>query len=113
MRALRRRREPDARHECWLIYYGDVHVGTVALRNGDPNSTDLWAWRCGFYPGSKPGEGTTGTAPSFDQAHAAFEAAWRVCKSKRTETDFQVWRDQRDWTERKYAAWTASQRAFA
>src|SRR5712664_1752147 len=30
-----------------------------------------------------------------------------------TETDFQVWREQRDWTERKYAAWTASQRALA
>jgi hypothetical protein len=29
MPALTRRRDPDAR-ECWLIYYGDVHVGTIA-----------------------------------------------------------------------------------
>jgi len=29
VQSLTRRRDPDAR-ECWLIYYGDVHVGTIA-----------------------------------------------------------------------------------
>ena len=29
--------------------------------------------------------------------------------SKRTEPDFQAWRDQRDWTEHKYALWDAGQ----
>jgi len=31
-----------------------------------------------------------------------FEAAWGVFLSKRTDADFQEWRDQRDWTAEKY-----------
>jgi hypothetical protein len=49
------------------------------------------------------GHCTCGTAATFDEARADFEAAWRVFLSKRTEVDFQEWRDQRDWTARKYA----------
>ena len=30
--------------------------------------------------------------------------------SKRTEADFQAWRDARDWTARKYALWDAGKR---
>jgi hypothetical protein len=30
--------------------------------------------------------------------------------SNRTEADFQGWREQRDWTERKYALWDAGKR---
>jgi len=40
----------------------------------------------------------------------AFEADWRVFSAKRTEADFQEWRDARDWTERKYAMWEAGER---
>jgi hypothetical protein len=29
MPALTRRRDPDAQQETWLIYYGDVQVGTM------------------------------------------------------------------------------------
>jgi hypothetical protein len=64
-----------------------------------------WEWRCGFYPGCEPGEHTGGTAATFDQARADFEAAWKVFLAKRSEADFQEWRDQRDWTARKYAMW--------
>jgi hypothetical protein len=67
-------------------------------------------WRCGFYPGSHPGECSSGTSASFEQARADFEAAWLVFLSKRTEADFQAWRDQRDRTERKYALWDAGKR---
>ena len=66
--------------------------------------------RCGFYPGSRPGECTIGTAATFDQARADFERAWKIFLSKRTEADFQAWRDQRDWTERKYALWDAGKK---
>jgi hypothetical protein len=79
-----------------------VRVGTIAIRSGNPADIDPWAWSCGFYPGSHPREYTSGTAAAFDQARAAFEAAWRVFLSKRTEPDFQEWREQRDWTARKY-----------
>jgi hypothetical protein len=74
-------------------------------------SCTRWQWRCGFYPGSKPGECTCGTATDFDEARAEFETAWRVFLAKRTEADFKAWRDQR--TERKYAARAAGQRVFA
>jgi hypothetical protein len=85
MPTLTRRRSND-HHDCWHVYFGDVRVGT-----------------CGFYPGSHPGECTQGTAATLDQARAGFEAAWRVFLAKRTEADFQAWRDQQAWTQRKYA----------
>jgi hypothetical protein len=56
-------------------------------------------------PGSGPGEITNGTSAIFDGAREQFERAWRVFLAKRTEADFEEWRDQRDWTARKYAIW--------
>jgi len=110
MPALTRRRSPDAPQETWLVYHGDVRVGSIAIRSGNPADTDPWGWSCGFYPGSHPREHQSGTAATFDQARAGFEAAWRVFLSNRTEADFQEWRDQRDRTARKYAMWEAGER---
>jgi hypothetical protein len=59
------RRRSEHHRQCWHIYYGDVHVGTIAERVGNPHDT---------------------------------------------EADFQAWRDERDWTERKYALWDAGRR---
>ena len=100
---LTRRRYPE-RPDCWHVYYGDVHVGTISKCVGNPGAAEAWQWRCGFYPGSHPGEQRGGTAGTFDQARAAFEAAWQVFAANRTESDYQAWRDQRDWTVRKYVA---------
>ena len=66
---LTRRRDPH-RSDCWLIYLGDVHVGTIARAVGTPNAETQWNWSCGFYRGSKPGEQSGGTAPTFDEARA-------------------------------------------
>jgi len=49
------------------------------------------------YPGSEPGGQRFGTAASFEAARAAFEAAWREYLPRRTEADFQAWRDQEAW----------------
>ena len=68
MPELTRRRSTDAREECWHIYHGDVHAGTIAIRSGNPHDEDPWEWHCGFYPGSHPGEHQSGTAATFDQA---------------------------------------------
>lgn len=110
MAALTRRRDRQANQETWLVYYGDVHVGTISLRSGNPTTTAPWQWHCGFYPSSEPGDCTSGTAASFWEARNAFEAAWRIFLAKRTEADFQAWRDERDATARKYALWDAGQR---
>jgi hypothetical protein len=110
MPELTRRRYPEYREECWHIYYGDVHVGTIAVRAGIPPDEDPWGWSCGFYPGCEPGEHTNGSAADFEAARANFEVAWRRLLSRRTEADFQAWRDAREWTERKYAMWKAGER---
>ena len=75
MPTLTRRRYPE-RPDCWHIYYGDVRVGTIARRVGNPFDTDPWEWDCGFYPGSHPREHQSDTAATFDQARADFERAW-------------------------------------
>jgi hypothetical protein len=99
---LTRRRAPNAREECWHIHYGDVRVGTIAKRVGNPFDTDPGEWTCGFYPGSHTDECTSETSETFDQARGEFGAAWAVFSSKRTEADFQELRDRRDWTAEQY-----------
>src|SRR5438477_1420133 len=105
MPALTRRRSDNPHQETWLVYYGDVQVGTIGRRAGVPVDVDQWGWSCGFYPGTRPGEHLGGTAATLDQARDAFARAWPVFLANRTEADFQAWRDQRDFTTRKYAAW--------
>jgi len=108
MRSLTHRRDPDSREEAWRIFYdGDVHVGTIGMRSGNPSGGDQWAWHCGFYPGSNPGDATDGTATNFDAARAAFESAWSTFLAKRTEADFPEYRRHRASTAWKYAMWDA------
>ena len=76
--ALTRRRNPDASQETWQVYCGDVRVGSIVMRSGNPTDTDPWGWRCGFYPGSHPRDCTSGAAATSDQARIDFEEAWRV-----------------------------------
>jgi hypothetical protein len=96
MPALTRRRSDDPHREVWHVYYGDVHVGTVGERAGVPVDVDQWRWSCGFYPGCEPGEHRDGTAPDFFTARREFEAAWREFSAKKTEDDYQEWRNHRD-----------------
>ena len=110
MSPLSRRCDPDRADECWLIFTYDVHVGRIARAIGNPGALERWQWHCGFYPGSKPDEQLSGTASSFDKARSDFVRAWKVFSSKRTEADYQAWRDQRDWTARKYAMWERGER---
>ena len=42
MPALTRHRYPEYRDECWHIFYGDVDVGTIAIRAGVPVDVDQW-----------------------------------------------------------------------
>jgi hypothetical protein len=109
MPTLTRRRYHE-RPDCWHVYYGDVHAGTIARRVGNPHDTDPWQWSCGFHPGSHAGEHTNGTAPTFEAARADFERAWAVFLSNRTEWDFEEYRDARDRTARKYALWDAGEK---
>src|SRR5215510_112052 len=102
MLALTRRRDRNRPEEAWRIYYTDVDVGTIAQCVGNPGAAPQWQWRCGFYPGSRPGECTNGTAATFEAAREAFEATWGIFLARRTDADFQAWRDQQAWTAEKY-----------
>ncbi len=101
MPALTRKRVND-RPERWHVHYAGVRVGLILERSGVANTSEPWEWHCGFYPGSNPGEQSYGTASSFEAARVAFDAGWREYLPKRTEADFQAWRDQEAWTAEKY-----------
>jgi len=82
---LTRRPYPE-RPDCWHVYCGAVHVGTISKCVGNPGAAEAWQWLCGFYPGSNPGDQRGGTAGTFEQARAEFEAAWCVYLPKRSES---------------------------
>jgi hypothetical protein len=94
MPELTRRLDPD-RADAWRVYFGDVRVGMIGRAAGNPNAADCWNWSLGFYPGCEPGEHRHGTAPTFEAARAAFEAAWR---------------DQQRWTAEKYRRFDRGER---
>jgi hypothetical protein len=79
-----------------------VNVGTIATRAGVPVDVDQWGWDCGFYPTSHHGLQAQGTAETFEQARADFEAAWNKYLPKCSQADFDEYRRQRAWTAWKY-----------
>jgi hypothetical protein len=84
MPKLTRRRYPE-RVDCWQVFCGNVHVGTIARHAGVPVDADQWGWHVGFYPGTDPGKGRSGIGATFDEAKAGFEAAWLQFLPTRTE----------------------------
>jgi hypothetical protein len=105
------RHRVNAPLETWTIRYGDVQVGTIAQLDWDPNPerSGIWKWSCGFYPLYRD-ECFRGNAPTFETAHAAFSAAWKVFLPQRTEAEFEASRRQTQWTANKYALWDAGYR---
>jgi hypothetical protein len=104
MPQLTRKRVND-RPETWHVHYAGVRVGVIVERSGAPPSADPWQWCCGFYPGSNPGDDRHGTAANFEAARLAFEAAWREYLPKRSDVDFEEWRQDEAWHAAKYARW--------
>jgi hypothetical protein len=102
---LTRRPDNDPHRQGWFVYYGDVRIGHIGRRAGVPTHAPQWGWSCGFYPGCDPGQSTSGTAETLDQARAAFEQAWQQLAATRTEADFEEWRQSRDfhaWKDRMH-----------
>jgi Ni/Co efflux regulator RcnB len=50
------------------------------------------------------------TAVSFEAARSAFEIAWRAFLSKRTDADFEAWREHQAWTAEKYRRFDRGER---
>jgi len=89
---------------CWHVYYGDIHVGTIAVRPGVPVDADQWGWACGCYPGTEPQQDSDGTAATFDQARVDFEAAWEAPAANPDGIQLRPLAPC-DWHEQKYAKW--------
>jgi hypothetical protein len=96
-----------ARHipqECWRIYHGDVHAGMIA--------------QCVGNPGAAPnGNGATASIRAADRASAAAGLprrlkgrAWTVFLAKRTEADFEAWREEQAWTAENYRRFDRGER---
>ena len=96
MPTLTRRRSHDSHRETWIVFYGDVPVGTIAERAGVPSDLDQWNWTCGFYPGVEPRKHRHGAAPTFEEARAGFEEAWHLLLPTLTEAPFDEWCSDRD-----------------
>jgi hypothetical protein len=96
MPTLTRRRSHDSDRETWIVFYGDIPVGTIGERAGVPADLEQWGWTCGFYPGVEPGQHQDGTAATFEDARAAFEKAWNRLLPTLTEEAFDEWRQDRD-----------------
>lgn len=104
---LTRRRDPNAQLEAWLVFYGDLQVGTIGLRSGVPGHVDPWTWRLGLPQVIARGLRTDGTATTFEKARADFEDAWRAYLPHVTAADFEQHRRQAAFTEWKYRMWDA------
>src|SRR3954453_23785000 len=102
MPQLTRRRDHKARLESWLVFYGDVNVGTIGLRAGVPTHVDQWSWTCGLPQVVVRGLRTAGMAATFEEARADFEAAWSPYLPLCTDADFEAYRRQEAWTKWKY-----------
>jgi hypothetical protein len=104
---LTRRRERDRHQESWQVFYGNVQVGWIGERAGVPKGVERWGWFCGFFPLSHRGIRADGTAATFEQARADFEAAWADILPLCTDADFAEHRHHRAATAWKYAMWDA------
>jgi len=96
MPSLTRRRSDNPHLVTWHVYYGDVHVGTIGKRAGVPVDVDQWQSSCGFYPGLHPGQHRYGTAATFEEARAGFEADRQALLPELPAGAFEEYRRERE-----------------
>ena len=110
MPALTRKRVND-RPVTWHVHFDGVRVGVIVERSGVARAAEIRG--SGIAASIRAAiRATIATArrPSFEAARAAFEAAWRDYLPRRSEADFQEWRDQDAWTAEKYRRFDRGER---
>jgi hypothetical protein len=86
-------RRADAEPESWSIWYDDVCVGGISRLPGHPKrEVGRWLWTCGFQPGGAPKDYSSGPTDTFEEARDQWQAAWEVYLPRRTDFDFEEWR---------------------
>jgi hypothetical protein len=91
---LTRRRDNTENLEQWSIWDGDVRVGMMRQVSTTGSET-AWQWSCWG--------GEIGAADKFDEARAAFQAAWDRVAPTVTQADRDAFRYQEAFTAWKYA----------
>ena len=96
MPSLTRRRSDNPHQVTWHVFYDDIRVGTIGERAGVPVDVDQWKWTCGFYPGLHPDQHRNGTAATFEEARAGFEADWKDLLPEIPDGAFEEYRHDRE-----------------
>jgi hypothetical protein len=96
MPTLTRRRYPE-RPDCWHIYCGDIHAGTIARRVGIRLTNIRGAGAVASTRAAIPASAPSARRRHTNRPRAGFEQAWR------TEADFREWRETHAWSPWKYA----------
>jgi hypothetical protein len=107
MPALTRRRDLDRPQQCWRINYAGVHVGTIAEGVGNPGAAPSGSGIAGFIRAA----GLASAAPALpcrSRPRVPHSRPRGACSCRR-DADFEAWRDEKAWTERKHALWDAGQ----
>jgi hypothetical protein len=109
MPVLIRRRSPHHRQQCWEVYFGDVHVGTIAERTGNPTPS-LGNGGAASIPARALANALAARRRHSPKRAPISKTAWKVFLSNRSEADFQEWRNQEAWTAEKYRRFDRGER---
>jgi hypothetical protein len=81
----------DTPDECWHVHYGRYARRDHRDPHSYPHDEYPWGWSCDFFSSNHPRQHADGVAA------ASIRLAPPILASKRSEADFQAWRDERDW----------------
>ena len=91
--------------DCWFIYCGDIHAGTIARATACRTRRTTGTGRRASIRARIPARSRSGCAETFEEARAKLSAGMAGVRSEpQAERDFAEWREWQDWTARKYAA---------
>ena len=114
MPTLSRRRSDNPHQITWHVHYGDLHVGTIGESGAPPPPPppppslfffSALAFRSTSIHGNGLAASTRvcirasaryGTAPTFEEARAGFEADWKALLPEIPESAFEEYRQDRE-----------------
>ncbi len=96
-------RRADAEPDSWSIWYDNVCVGSIAKQPWNTQHGIRWLWTCGFQPGATPKDYSSGLTDTFEEARDQWQAAWEVYLPRRTDIDFEEWRQHQRFMANKMA----------
>jgi hypothetical protein len=100
----------DASRGADHVRLSDLEPRFTCRACGHRGAAERWNWRSDSTQAAIQVQQSYGPEDSFDEARAAFERNWAIFLARRTEDDFQAWRDQQAWTHEKYRRFDRGER---